>query len=316
MNADWKLSGVSVFADGAEKKQLLKDVHMSFEAGKITLLTGRNGAGKSTLLETIAGIRTIQAGSVELGGNPLWVKDSRRRRLNRDVALRLGIAMQSSESQWFAATVRDELLYSLKPYDVDAANAEARMERALEGAGLPQEMLERDPWTLSGGQQRRLSLACLLACEPEWLLLDEPTAGLDAAGIRRLCAVLEAHRAAGRGAVVATHDLDALLPLADAVAVVDGGTVRAAAPAAAVAHAAAAPQALRALAELRAEAALPPQVPARSDGAPWPAPREVAAALAAELGRRTALHAAAPAGQAEARYFAQTIADGRTTVNL
>ena len=300
MNADWKLSGVSVFADGAEKKQLLKDVHMSFEAGKITLLIGRNGAGKSTLLETIAGIRTIQAGSVELGGNPLWIKESRRRRLNRDVTLRLGIAMQSSESQWFASTVRDELLYSLKPYHVDDAKAEARMERALEGAGLQQEMMERDPWTLSGGQQRRLSLACLLACEPEWLLLDEPTAGLDAAGIRRLCAVLEAHRAAGRGAVVATHDLDALLPLADAVAVVDGGTVRAAAPAAAIAHATAAPQALRALAELRAEAALPPQVPARSDGAPWPAPREVAAVLAAELGRRAAVRATVLADQAEA----------------
>lgn len=288
MSADWKLSGISVYSDGAERKQLLKDIHMTFEAGKITLLIGRNGAGKSTLLETMAGIRPIQEGSIELGSDPLWLMDSRRRRLNREVAFKLGIAMQSSESQWFASTVRNELLYSLKPYSVNAAIAEQRIERALAGTGLPQELMERDPWALSGGQQRRLSLACLLACEPEWLLLDEPTAGLDADGIRRLCAVLEAHRAAGRGAVVATHDLDALLPLADAVAVVSGGTVRAAAPAAAVAHAAAAPQALRVLAKLHAKAALPPQTPALSDGAPWPAPREVAAALAAELMRPAA----------------------------
>ncbi|WP_169083004.1 ATP-binding cassette domain-containing protein [Paenibacillus sp. PL91] len=284
MSADWKLSGVSVAADGELNKQLLTDVNLTFEAGRITLLIGRNGAGKSTLLETIAGIRAIQEGDIELGGDSLWLKESRRKRLNPNVALKLGIAMQSSESQWFAATVREEMLYSLKPYKAAHVDAERRMQQALADAGLAQELLTRDPWTLSGGQQRRLSLACLLACEPEWLLLDEPTAGLDAVGIRRLCAVLEAHRVAGRGAVVATHDLDALLPLADAVAVVSGGTVRAAAPAAAIAHAAAAPQALRALAELRAAAALPPEAP--GDGAPWPAPREVAAALAAELERR------------------------------
>jgi energy-coupling factor transport system ATP-binding protein len=312
MSADWKLSGVRVIADGADKKQLLSDVDMTFEAGKITLLIGQNGAGKSTLLETMAGVRSIQAGNIELGGESLWLMDSRRSRLNQNVALKFGIAMQSSESQWFAGTVRDELLYSLKPYKVDAAIAEQRLLRALADTGLEQELLTRDPWTLSGGQQRRLSLACLLACEPEWLLLDEPTAGLDAVGIRRLRAVLDAHRAAGRGAVVATHDLDALLPLADAVAVVSGGTVRAAAPAAAIAHAAAAPQALRALAELRAAAALPPEAPARRDGAPWPAPREVAAALIAEMERR----AGAAAKETEIVKGTLTVTEAETEKSL
>ncbi|MGM0880790.1 MAG: ATP-binding cassette domain-containing protein [Bacillota bacterium] len=285
MSADWMLSGVSVSADGADKRLLLNDVNLHFKAGKITLLLGRNGAGKSTLLETMAGIRTLQEGKIGLGDASLWVSKGNRKKLNRDVMLRFGISMQHAESQWFASTVREELLYSLKPYRLEVEEANRRMENALAETGLGTDLLERDPWTLSGGQQRRLSIACLLACEPEWLLLDEPTAGLDADGVRRLCAVLEAHRAAGRGAVVATHDLDALLPLADAVAVVSGGTVREAAAAAAVAHAAAAPQALRALAELRAEAALPPLAPARSGGAPWPEPREVAAVLAAALTR-------------------------------
>lgn len=286
MNNDWKLSGVSVSTHGTDKRQLLKDVHMTFKAGQITLLIGQNGAGKSTLLETMAGLRQVDEGVITLGDAPLWLPNRRKQKLNRHVALQYGISMQSSESQWFASTVREELLYSLKPYKVDGESASIRMAKALAEVGLPLELLERDPWTLSGGQQRRLSLACLLACEPDWLLLDEPTAGLDAAGIRRLCAVLEAHRAAGRGAVVATHDLDALLPLADAVAVVSGGVVREAA-AAAVAQSAAAPQALRALEELRAEAAMPPQVSAPlGSGAPWPAPQEVAAAIAAELHAR------------------------------
>ncbi|MDQ8733271.1 ABC transporter ATP-binding protein, partial [Paenibacillus sp. LHD-38] len=239
MKSDWKLTGVSVVAEGNDKKELLKDINMFINAGEITLLIGCNGAGKSTLLETMAGIRKVEEGNIELGDEDLWIKGKRRKQINRNVALKYGIAMQSSESQWFAATVRDELLYSLKPYGLDEASAVKRIEHALAEVGLPLETMERDPWTLSGGQQRRLSIACLLACQPEWLLLDEPTAGLDAVGIRRLYAVLEAHRAAGRGAVVATHDLDALLPLADAVAVVSGGTVRAAAPAAAIAHAAA-----------------------------------------------------------------------------
>ncbi|WP_028610952.1 ATP-binding cassette domain-containing protein [Paenibacillus harenae] len=284
MSADWLLDGVSVYTEGNAERKLLHEVHASFQAGKITLLIGKNGAGKSTLLETMAGLRAVRDGSIRLGEDSLWQPHRRNKRLNRDVLLRLGISMQHSESQWFAATVREEFQYSLKPYALDKATAAQRINRSLANVGLEEAVLERDPWTLSGGQQRRLSLACLLACEPEWLLLDEPTAGLDAAGISRLCAVLQAHRAAGRGAVVATHDLDALLPLADALAVVSGGAVReAAAAAAALSHAAAAPQALRALAELRAAGAAVPPETAPREGAPWPAPREIAAALAAAM---------------------------------
>jgi len=299
MHADWMLNGVNVSAENASDKQLLKDVHMTFKAGEITLLIGRNGAGKSTLLETMAGIRTIQSGIIELGTDQLWIEHTRRRsRLNSEVVHKLGISMQNAESQWFASSVREEMLYSLKPYGLDASSMEERIREALAKTGLPAELLERDPWSLSGGQQRRLSLACLLACEPDWLLLDEPTAGLDAGGIRRLCAVLEAHRAAGRGAVVATHDLDALLPLADAVAVVSGGTVRAAAKEAAIAHAASAPQALRALDALREEAALSlEKLIARADERPWPAPKELASALAIELANRAGEKAAALAGE-------------------
>ncbi|MGO4540248.1 ATP-binding cassette domain-containing protein [Paenibacillus sp. 2TAB19] len=304
MGADWRLKDVSVVTDGPERKTLLKQTNIRFEAGKITLLVGRNGAGKSTLLETLAGLREARNGEIMLGDEPLWIKKGRRRKLNASVSLRFGLSMQHSESQWFLSTVRGELLYSMKPYKVSAEVAERRIERAMASAGLDAELLTRDPWTLSGGQQRRLSLACLLACEPEWLLLDEPTAGLDAVGIRSLCAVLEAHRAAGRGAVVVTHDLDALLPLADAVAVIEDGNVREAAPAAAAhAHAAAAPEALRALAALREATAMPPQepaAPARSGGAPWPSPREAAAAAAEQLARRNGGRAPQPSAAASA----------------
>lgn len=286
MAGSWIVQDVKIGAGGDSKKLLLEQVSAAFHPGEITLLIGHNGAGKSTLLETMAGLRELKAGSVTLSGESLWIGSKRKKR-NRELLLQFGIAMQQSESQWFATTAREELLYSLRPYKLAAEETERRLQGALQAIGLQPALLERDPWTLSGGQQRRLAIACLLACEPDWLLLDEPTAGLDADGTRRLCAILEAHRAAGRGAVVATHDLEALLPLADRVVVVERGEVREAAPAeAALALAEAAPQALRAQALLRGTAALPPEAPARRSGvAPWPTPRELAAEIARELRR-------------------------------
>lgn len=287
MTADWRLHDVSVSAGDIEDRMLLRHISLTLKPGTITLIIGRNGAGKSTLLETMAGLRELRTGSIAIGKEPLWLP-KRGKKLNRRALLQFGIAMQQSDAQWFAQTAREELLYSMRPYKLPAEEQERRMLAALEEVQLQPALLERDPWTLSGGQQRRLAIACLLACEPDWLLLDEPTAGLDAVGTRRLCALLEAHKAAGRGAVVATHDLDALLPLADTVVVVDDGEVREAAPAEA-AHelASAAPQALRSQALLRERAALPPEGPApRSGGALWPQPRELAAAIASGLAQR------------------------------
>jgi energy-coupling factor transporter ATP-binding protein EcfA2/energy-coupling factor transporter transmembrane protein EcfT len=222
---NWTLRRVSVLVDD-RATPLLHDVDAEFHAGQITLIIGANGAGKSTLLETIAGLRKPASGDIRLGGQALWLP-KRRQPLNREALLRFGISMQQSESQWFASNVQEEFVYSLKPYGAyDESEKDRKIHGALEAAGLAPELLERDPWTLSGGQQRRLALACLLACEPEWLLLDEPTAGLDAGGRAILCELLRTYRSQGRGVIIVTHDLDTFLPLADDVLVVEGGTVR------------------------------------------------------------------------------------------
>lgn len=244
MASDWLLHHVHVNASGDQEQTLLQDVNLRVKAGEITLLLGQNGAGKSTLLESLAGLRELDSGSIRLGEQSLWTEKGKKR-LNSAVIRRIGIAMQQSEAQWFASTVREELAFSLRPYRLQGEETEMRMQAALDKVGLDLSFLERDPWTLSGGQQRRLAIACLLACEPDWLLLDEPTAGLAADGIQRLSQLLIAHRTAGRGAIVVTHDLEALLPLADAVIVVREGKAFEAAPAeAALALGAAAPQSL------------------------------------------------------------------------
>ncbi|MGK9253927.1 ATP-binding cassette domain-containing protein [Paenibacillus humicus] len=244
-----------------------------FRGGRLTLLVGGNGSGKSTLLETSGGVRPLASGVVQLGEEPLWSG----RRPNRDVLLSLGIALQQAETQWFAKSVVEELHYSAKPYRLAGEERSSRIREAMEAAGLDMELLERDPWTLSGGQQRRLALACIVAGRPEWLLLDEPSAGLDAEGTERLCSILQAHRAAGGGAVVAAHSLDALLPIADEVAIMDGGVVcevmEASRYARSIAREAGAPQALQAAACFGL---------LEADAVPWLSPSELAGRLASD----------------------------------
>jgi energy-coupling factor transport system ATP-binding protein len=253
---DWRIDGLTVRADG--ESAVLRNVSAVFRGGRITAVVGPNGAGKTTLLETMAGLRRPDEGDLALGGVPVW----RGRRPRRDRLLRFGLAMQRSESAWFADTARGELRYAMRPYGVPADGREARAEAALVRTGLRADMMDRAPWMLSGGEQRRLAWACLAAAGAPWLLMDEPTAGLDAAGTAALREWLAAHRAAGGGVVLATHDLDALWPVIDDVVVIAGGEIREAAPAAAWARAVLAggsvmppgalPQALRTAAALRA----------------------------------------------------------------
>ncbi|RJX40709.1 ATP-binding cassette domain-containing protein [Paenibacillus pinisoli] len=285
MSADWILSNVSVLAPGDREKHLLKDISLRINSGQIILLLGHNGAGKSTLLETLAGLREPESGSIRLGEEHLWTGKGKKR-LNGTVLKRIGIALQQSESQWFASTVREELAFSLRPYQVEGEEAESRMQAAMMSVGLDHAELARDPWTLSGGQQRRLAIACLLACEPDWLLLDEPTAGLDTEGIQRLTGMLSACRASGRGAIVATHDLEALLPLADGLIIVRDGLAFEEAPAEAV-HAlgSASPQALLAEKLLIGKGMLDAAETACAAEAAglWQPPEELAKRLAAGL---------------------------------
>ncbi|KEQ27964.1 ATP-binding cassette domain-containing protein [Paenibacillus tyrfis] len=218
------LHNVSVAAPDEPNRRLLSEVNLTFEDGTITLLVGHTGSGKSTLLHLLAGMRPPSSGDIRLDDEPLW----RRNRVTRPFLLRLGLTFQFPEQQLFARSLRQEFGYSLRPYGLTVMEKERRIQSACEDLGLGAAFdPDRSPFALSGGQRRRLALATTIATSPDWLLMDEPTAGLESAAAKELLRYVQARRAAKGGMIIATHDLDLFLPLADRVIVLDHGTIAA-----------------------------------------------------------------------------------------
>lgn len=203
---------------GEEGANDLRSTGLSLEAGKIFLLLGPNGAGKSTLLEKLAGLRPSEGLSVRYGREPLWNKGwSGRLRLNERALGSYSYACQSPEEGLFARSVQEELDYSLRPYGLAEGTKEEARDSALTAVGWDRVWLTRDPYLMSGGERRRSALASVFVTPAPWLLLDEPTAGLDGAGHETVAKHLVSLKANGRGVLLISHDTDWALPLADVV---------------------------------------------------------------------------------------------------
>lgn len=221
------LDHLTVEAPESGTRALLQDISVQFNSGEITLLLGCTGSGKTTLLQTIAGLKPPSAGHITLNGEPFWQNG----KVPRSILLQMGLVFQFPEQQLFARSIQQEFSYSLRPYPLSDEQKERQMTESLVQWDPPTDPAEmkhrfnpdRSPFALSGGERRRLGLALGTATQPEWLLLDEPSAGLEAQSVSLLLDVLERHRDAGKGAVVATHDLDTFLPLADRVLLLQKG---------------------------------------------------------------------------------------------
>ncbi|MFC5447005.1 ATP-binding cassette domain-containing protein [Paenibacillus aestuarii] len=214
------LRDIRVHAPEDRQIELLKGIDLELQQDTVTLLIGHTGSGKSTLLQVLAGIQKPSAGEITLDGEPLWQKG----KVDHAKLLRLGLTFQFPEQQLFAGSIEREFAYSLRPYRLKQAERERRIRAAcqeLDPRGVF--AMERSPFALSGGEQRRLALATTLATAPDWLFMDEPTAGLEAAAAGELLRLIRGRERGGF--VIATHDLDTFFPLADRVLVMDGGAI-------------------------------------------------------------------------------------------
>ncbi|SDC69568.1 energy-coupling factor transport system ATP-binding protein [Paenibacillus sp. CF095] len=221
-----ELTNIRIEASDSSKRALLEDVSVQLNSGEITLLLGCTGSGKTTLLQTLAGLRPPDAGSITLGSTSFWKEG----KVPQSILLQMGLLFQFPEQQLFARSIQREFSYSLRPYRLSEKQQQEQITNALNQWDPPVSSeldrrfhLDRSPFALSGGEKRRLGLALGSVTNPHWLLLDEPSAGLEAQSVGLLLDVLEQHRLAGGGGVVATHDLDTFLPCADRVLLLQEG---------------------------------------------------------------------------------------------
>ncbi len=183
-------------------------IDLDVRAGSALAITGPNGAGKSTLGLTIAGLLPPAAGAVTASAALAdGAADSPIRWSSRELLTRIGTVFQDPEHQLLAKTVRDELLIGPRAWGMDAATAAERVDELLERLRLAR-LAEANPYTLSGGEKRRLTVAAALATAPRVLVLDEPTFGQDARTWAELVALLARLRDGGSAVVAITHDLE------------------------------------------------------------------------------------------------------------
>jgi len=186
----------------------LDGVDLTIEAGEHIALVGANGSGKSTLLKMLDGLVFPSAGTCMAFGHELTEDALENPELRRDFRSRVGFVFQDADVQLFCATSFDELAFG--PLQLGLAEDEVR-RRVAEVAGQLriEGLLDRPPYTLSGGEKKRVAIASVLTMQPQVLLMDEPTNALDPRSQVWLLDVLEEWRAAGRTVVIATHDLSA-----------------------------------------------------------------------------------------------------------
>lgn len=204
-----ELSGVSCSYTAAP---VLEALDFCARAGSVVLLAGCSGSGKSTLATVAAGLREPDAGHVRIAGVPA-----------RPGAC--GLAWQNPEAQFFLDTVFDEIAFAPRNLGADEREVAARVDTAAQAVGLEAGLLERYPFELSGGQARRVAIASVLSLAAPVLVLDEPTAGLDASGRRFVRALVRDLARSGRAVVVISHDVGEWLSAVDEVALLAEGRI-------------------------------------------------------------------------------------------
>ncbi len=192
----------------------LSAIDLRIDAGETVALLGANGSGKSTLLMVLAGLLFPDAGTVRFSGRELTEKSLISPDLQKFFRTSVGIVFQNSDVQLFNSNVKDELLFGLLQLELSDAEIESRLAKYISLMDIGH-LIERHPQNLSVGEKKRVAIAAVLAMEPQVLLLDEPTAGLDPRTSRHLIDAIWAFSKEGRTVITATQDIHIVIEIAD-----------------------------------------------------------------------------------------------------
>ncbi len=209
------------------EKTAVKDVSIAIEKGEFVGVIGHTGSGKSTLIQMLNGLIRPTAGQVLLEGRDIWQEPKKI----RAVRFRVGMVFQYPEYQLFEETVLKDIMFGPKNMGLSDEEAKERAQEAARFTGLREELLEKSPFELSGGEKRRAAIAGVIAMDPEVLILDEPTAGLDPRGRDVLLAQIgQYHKERGNTVLLVSHSMEDIGRAADRLLVMGGGRKQALAP--------------------------------------------------------------------------------------
>ena len=202
--------------------QALKDVSFQVERGEFIGVIGPTGSGKSTLMQQLNGLLKPTSGQVLLDGVDIWSD----KKLTRQARFRVGLVFQYPEYQLFEETVYKDIAFGPRNMGLSKEEIDRRVREAADFVGLTEEQLKVSPFDLSGGQKRRVAIAGVIAMEPEVLILDEPTAGLDPEGRAEILANIERYRREMNATIMmVSHSMEDVARMTDRLLVLCGSRI-------------------------------------------------------------------------------------------
>lgn len=202
----------------------LNDLSFSIKTGSFVAIIGHTGSGKSTLIQHLNGLLQPTDGNIRVGDFTLQA-DKKNKHL-RQLRENVGVVFQYPEHQLFEETVAKDIAFGPNNFGVDQNEIDRRIKEAVQATGLPEELLERSPFDLSGGQMRRVAISGVLAMDPKVLVLDEPTAGLDPSGQNEIMDMFyNLHKEKGLTTILVTHSMEDALAYADHIMIMNNGEI-------------------------------------------------------------------------------------------
>lgn len=213
---------VHIYKDG--EKTALDDVTFDIERGSFTSIIGQTGSGKSSLIQHLNAILLPTSGTIKIKNYLIEKPEGKKKVSYHGLRKKVGLVFQFSEYQLFEETILKDVMFGPLNYGVDEKKAEQLARKYLNMVKISEDMFKRSPFDLSGGQKRRVAIAGILAMEPDIIVLDEPTAGLDPQGAKDVMELfLELKKKYRKTLIVVSHDMDFVYEYSDEVILLDKG---------------------------------------------------------------------------------------------
>lgn len=204
------------------EKTAVRNVSLELEKGSFVGVIGHTGSGKSTLIQHFNGLLRPTSGRILLDGKDIWESKA----TVRAARFRIGLVFQYPEYQIFEETVYKDIAFGPKNMGLSAEETDRRVRQTAHAVGLPEDYLEKSPFDLSGGEKRRAAIAGVMAMEPEILILDEPTAGLDPMGREQILGMIKQyHKSTGSTVLLVSHSMEDVARYAEKLLVMNRGEI-------------------------------------------------------------------------------------------